>query len=214
MQPDQFRRLFGKAVVTAAATCLAFLPHSGVLQPNRTAGVRAAGSGAAWAASGEDRAASAAAFVKAAPVLQHPRCVNCHPAGERPLVGDRSEPHPMHVVRGPQGMGKNGLWCSTCHQEQNLPGKELPPGAPGWQLPSADLPMVFEKRSPRQLCEQLKDPAKNGSRSPEEVVEHVREAPLVLWGWHPGEGRTPVSMPHEEFVSLMSEWARKGAACP
>jgi len=60
----------------------------------------------------------------------------------------------------------------------------------------------------------LKDPARNGSRSPAQVVDHVRDAPLVLWGWHPGEGRTPVSMSHEEFVSLMSEWAQKGASCP
>jgi hypothetical protein len=120
----------------------------------------------------------------------------------------------MHVERGPQGTGKNGLLCSTCHQEKNLPGNGLPPGAPEWSLPPADTPMVFEKRSPRQLCEQLKDPARNGKRSPADVVEHVREAPLVLWGWHPGDGRTPVPMPHEEFVRLMSEWADKGAACP
>lgn len=161
-----------------------------------------------------DREASAAAFAKAAPVLLHPRCVNCHPAGDRPLVGDGSKPHPMHVVRGPQGFGKNGLWCSTCHQEKNLHGQELPPGAPEWQLPSADMPMVFEKKSPRQLCEQLKDPTRNGYRTPEEIVEHVAEAPLVLWGWHPGYGRTPVDMPHDEFVRLLTEWAEKGAACP
>ncbi|MBJ6727697.1 hypothetical protein [Geomesophilobacter sediminis] len=162
----------------------------------------------------KDDSASAAAFLKAAAVFSDPRCVNCHPAGNRPLVGDQSLPHPMHVERGPQGLGRNGLWCSTCHQEKNLHDPHTPPGAPEWMLPPADMPMVFEKRTPRQLCEQFKDPARNGSRTPTEIAEHVREAPTVLWGWHPGEGRRAVPMPHDEFVRLMTEWAEKGAACP
>lgn len=161
-----------------------------------------------------DPAASANAFVKASQVFLNPRCVNCHPAGDRPLVGDTMRTHPMHVVRGPEGIGKNGVWCSTCHQDRNLSGANLPPGAPGWQLPPADMPMVFENRTPGQLCRQMKDPAQNGGRSPEEVLDHVREAPLVLWGWHPGEGRTPVPMSHKEFVKYMTTWVEKGAACP
>jgi len=36
----------------------------------------------------------------------------------------------------------------------------------------------------------------------------------VLWGWHPGQGRTPVTMPQEEFLGKVQEWAVKGAACP
>jgi len=203
MKPDTSRHSLAKFLLGS----LALLAFSGMPETGRSASLLAAGTAA-------DRAGAATAFAKAAPVLLSPRCLNCHPAGERPLVGDRSQPHPMHVVRGPLGMGKNGLLCSTCHQDTNLQGKGLPPGAPGWQLPPADTPMVFEKRTPRQLCEQLKDPARNGSRSPAEVVEHLRDAPLVLWGWHPGEGRTPVAMSHQEFVSLMSQWADKGAACP
>ncbi len=161
-----------------------------------------------------DPAASAKAFTKASEVLLNPRCVNCHPAGDSPLIGDKMQPHPMHVVRGPEGIGKNGVWCSTCHQDKNLPGAHMPPGGPGWQLPPADMPMVFENRTPGQLCRQMKDPAQNGGRSPEEVVEHVREAPLVLWGWKPGDARKPVPMSHEQFVRYMTEWAQKGAACP
>jgi hypothetical protein len=192
----------------------AFLACCGTAQLSGTGGVLLSGPSEAQAKQGEDRAAAAAAFLKASAILRHPRCLNCHPAGERPLVTDRSVPHPMHVERGPLGMGKNGLWCSSCHQEKNLQGEHLPPGAPEWELPPADMPMVFENRTPRQLCEQLKDPARNGGRSPADVVQHVREAPLVLWGWHPGEGRTPVPMPHADFVKLMSQWADNGAACP
>jgi hypothetical protein len=207
MKPDTLYRSHSRR---GAATCLALLVGAlGLFATGTTAPI---GCGEAMAKSADDRAA--AAFLKASSVLLHPRCVNCHPAGDRPLVGDRSMPHPMHVERGALGVGKNGLWCSTCHQAKNLHGEHMPPGAPEWQLPPADTPMVFEKKTPRQLCEQLKDPARNGSRSPSEVVDHVREAPLVLWGWQPGEGRVPVSMPHKEFVRLMSEWANQGAACP
>jgi hypothetical protein len=168
----------------------------------------------AFAESKGESAASVNAFLKAYPVFMDPRCVNCHPMGDHPLQGNNSRPHAMDVKRGPEGVGKNGLWCVTCHQSEGLPGPHMPPSAPGWELPPEDTPMVFENQSPRKLCEHLKDPAQNGGRSPEEVVDHVQEAPLVLWGWNPGEGRTPVPMPHQEFVKTMREWAQKGAACP
>ncbi len=166
------------------------------------------------AARGADPGASAEAFRRASAVFLHPRCVNCHPLGDRPLQGDDRRSHAMHVVRGPSGVGKNGLWCATCHTDKNVPGPHLPPGAPGWQLPPAEAPMVFEKKTPGELCRQLKDPAQNGQRSPAEVVEHVREAPLVLWGWNPGAGRTKPPLSHEEFVRELTAWAEKGAACP
>ena len=70
--------------------------------------------GLAQAATKADPSASAEAFLKAYQVLLSPRCVNCHPAGDRPLQGDVQRIHNMQVVRGPEGMGKNGLWCSTC----------------------------------------------------------------------------------------------------
>jgi len=38
--------------------------------------------------------------------------------------------------------------------------------------------------------------------------------PLVLWGWTPGDGRTPVPAPQHEFLEKIQEWAEKGAACP
>jgi hypothetical protein len=47
-----------------------------------------------------------------------------------------------------------------------------------------------------------------------QIVEHVSHDKLVLWGWHPGDGRNPVSMPHPEFAQKMVEWEKNGAACP
>jgi hypothetical protein len=168
----------------------------------------------ASASSKNDSDASAKAFLAASRTLLHPRCVNCHPEGDQPLVGDTSLPHPMNIERGADGMGGAGLQCSGCHQERNLPGEHTPPSAPDWHLPARRMPMVFQNRTPRQLCEQLKDPAQTGRRNLEQILDHVRDAPLVKWGWNPGDRRTPPPGSHDDFVRVMTEWVRKGAACP
>lgn len=147
-------------------------------------------------------------------VLQHPRCLNCHPAGEVPLQGDDSRPHGQYVQRGPDGQGLFAQRCATCHQAQNGPDAHLPPGAPRWQLPHPGMPLVFEGLSSGDLCRQLKDPARNGGRKPEQLLHHVAEDALVLWGWDPGVGRTPVPTSHAAFVSAMKTWIDAGCGCP
>jgi len=160
-----------------------------------------------------DQAASAAAFLAIVPVLRHQRCMNCHSSGDFPRQGDDGHRHTMNVRRGLYGEGVAGVKCSTCHQDHNLQGEHVPPGAPGWHLPAASEPMIWEGLSDRQLCELFKNPAANGHRSVDELVQHMK-TPLVLWGWHPGEGRTPVPMPESEFLAKVKEWASRGAACP
>jgi hypothetical protein len=147
-------------------------------------------------------------------VLQHPRCVNCHPAGDAPLQGERSLPHAQNVRRGPEGRGVFALGCADCHQTQNVPGANVPPGAPHWQLPHPDQPLVFEGLSSGELCRNLRDPGRNGGRTPEQVLDHVAADPLVLWGWDPGEGRRPVPVPHAALVRAMRAWVDGGCACP
>ena len=158
-----------------------------------------------------DRAAKA--FEAIVPVLRHPRCMNCHSTGNSPRQGDESRPHNMQVRRGPDGHGLNVVQCSTCHQDHNLPGVHTPPGAPEWHLPSPEMPMIWEELTDGQLCELLKDPKRNGNRTVAQIVEHM-STPLVLWGWHPGEGRTPVPMPQNEFLAHVKTWAVNGATCP
>jgi hypothetical protein len=147
-------------------------------------------------------------------VLQHPRCLNCHPAGDRPLQGDASVPHAQNVQRGADGEGLYAMRCSTCHQEQNTPGAHMPPGAPNWHLPHPDMPLVFEGLSASELCRQLKDPARNGNKTPEQILEHVADDKLVRWGWEPGDGRAPVPVPHPAFVLAMRVWVEGGCLCP
>lgn len=158
-------------------------------------------------------AAASAAFESIVPVLRHPRCMNCHSIGDYPRQGDDSHRHTMRIRRGPYGDGVNAVKCSTCHQDRNLAGLHMPPGAPDWRLPSPGMPMIWQGLTDRQLCELLKDPRQNGHRTVEEIVEHMH-TPLVLWGWNPGEGRAPIPMPQAEFLTKVSEWASNGAACP
>ncbi len=161
-----------------------------------------------------EEAGARAFFLKAAPVLLSPRCLNCHPSGERPLQTDRSRPHAMNVKRGPEGRGVTAMKCANCHQPQNTAGFNLPPGAPNWHLPPPSMKMVFEGRSAAELCRQFKDPAQNGGKTVAQIVEHVTSDPLVLWGWNPGEGRTRPPLEHKAFAVAMKAWADKGAACP
>jgi len=156
----------------------------------------------------------AAAWDTVYKVLQHPRCMNCHPAGDTPLVGDESQPHPQNVQRGAFGVGLFAMRCNACHQTQNVEGAHMPPGAPRWQLPTKGMSLVFEGKNRRELCQQLRDPRRNGGKTPEQLLEHVTKDPLVLWGWAPGEGRAPVPVPHEEFVREFKAWVESGCKDP
>lgn len=158
-------------------------------------------------------AEAAAAFEAIVPVLRHPRCMNCHSIGDYPRQGDDSHVHTMRIQRGPDGHGVNAVKCGSCHQDRNAPGVHSPPGAPEWHLPPPQMPMIWEGLSDRQLCELFTNPGANGHRTVQQIVEHM-STPLVLWGWHPGEGRTPVPMPQSEFLAKVKEWGAKGAGCP
>ena len=56
-------------------------------------------------------ARSAAMFTELGKVLTHPRCVNCHPAGDRPHQGDDSRLHQPPVARGVDGLGTATMRC-------------------------------------------------------------------------------------------------------
>lgn len=161
-----------------------------------------------------DDAKARAAFLAIVPVLKHPRCLNCHATGDFPRQGDDSHEHAQNVRRGADGKGKFGQKCSTCHQEQNVAGLNMPPGAPNWHLPPANMPMIWEGKTPGQICLQIKDPKQNNGKTVAQIVEHVTSDKLVLWGWNPGEGRTLPPMGHAEFAAKFKEWEQFGAACP
>lgn len=162
----------------------------------------------------KDSIGSQRAFLQAYKVLMSPRCMNCHPAGDAPLQGDDSHIHTQNVKRGPDGKGLYALKCANCHQPQNTPGLHTPPGNPKWHLPPADMKMVFEGRTPRELAAQLKDPARNGHKTFAQLIDHVTNDTLVRSGWHPGEGRTLPPMSHDAFARAFKTWIDKGAFLP
>ena len=169
---------------------------------------------------GEDSVASEQAvvgiqaFQDVYSVLQHPRCLNCHPSGDAPLQTDASTPHAMNITRSSTDAG---LKCAACHQTQNSEAYGIaggPPGAPNWHLPDAEMPLIFEGRSVSELCVQLKDPAQNGHKTLDQLYLHVAHDPLVLWGWEPGGHRTTPPLEHEAFASQFKQWMDAGAPCP
>jgi hypothetical protein len=159
-------------------------------------------------------AAGKRAFPDIARVLQSPRCQNCHPSGNAPLQTDRGRPHAMNISRLTVAAG---VPCATCHQTRNADQLGIvggPPGAPRWGLPPAETPMIFEGRTVSALCEQLRDPERNGHRSLPALLEHVAHDPLVLWGWKPGGKRTLPPLDHDAFVAAFTTWVASGGACP
>lgn len=158
----------------------------------------------------EPASAPASPFDPIASVLMSPRCLNCH-QDQSPRQGDARTVHQPLVVRGQNGHGAPTLPCQTCHQETNTAGGFVP-GVKDWQL--APLSMLWEGKTKEQICEQMKDPARNGGRhTGEQVIEHMESDPQVLWAWNPGTGRTPPPLSHEEFVQALEAWVRVGMPC-
>jgi hypothetical protein len=152
-----------------------------------------------------------ALFLEASKVLLHPRCVNCHPPDGTPRQGDRSEIHSPPAERGPHDLGAAAMECTSCHQDRNLEFARVP-GAPQWHI--APVEMAWLTRSPAAICEQIKDPARNGKRTLDQIVEHVSHDKLVGWGWEPGHGRTKAPGSQAVFGALVAAWVKAGAACP
>jgi hypothetical protein len=164
-----------------------------------------------FASIADQKERSVALFVEAGKVIQHPRCVNCHPAGNRPNQGDNSHPHQPLVVRGEDNLGAIGMRCTTCHGPANFdPGRI--PGHPQWHM--APIEMAWVGKSLAYICEQIKDPKRNGGKSMDQLIEHMAHDSLVGWGWNPGVGREPAPGTQAEFGELIKAWADSGAACP
>jgi hypothetical protein len=155
-------------------------------------------------------ARSRALFAEVAKVLTSPRCINCHPAGDRPTQGNDRHPHLPPVFRAA------GV-CQTCHTDRNYTLMERAsyrsiPGHPRWDV--APIEMAWEGKSVREICQQLKDPQRNGGRTLGLLHDHLARDDLVAWGWTPGEGRDPAPGSQQILGELVRAWIDSGAACP
>jgi hypothetical protein len=151
---------------------------------------------ASFAGISDPQARSRLLFAEAAKVIMHPRCMNCHPASDRPTQSDDMHVHSPPVTRGADGGGVPGNTCGACHMDRNvaiLAGQQIPfqsiPGHPRWGL--APIEMAWEGKSITEICGQLKDPQRNGGRNLDLLHEHLAHDDLVAWGWHPGRDAIP-----------------------
>ena len=160
-----------------------------------------------------DSIESVQAFMQVYKVLMSPRCMNCHPAGDAPLQRDDSRIHIMNVQRGKDGTGVYAVKCSNCHQPTNVPGLHTPPGNPKWQLPPANMKMVFQGKKPRELALQIMNYNQNGHKNKKQLLEHARDT-LVKAGWNMGEGRMPPPLSYDAFLTAWDTWIKKGGYAP
>lgn len=154
-------------------------------------------------------------------VLSHPRCASCHVgADNRPrwagahygVKPGEWKYHGMNVNGGESRIGIETLPCTTCHQEKNSDVMHGPPGAHVWAL--APVEMEWLDKSSAYICQQIKDPARNGGRTIADVTAHIDNDELVHWGWEPGPGREPAPFGRKQTVALMKAWEAAGAPCP
>lgn len=159
---------------------------------------------------------AATAFDQMMSVVTHQRCMNCHPAGDRPHQGEDSHVHRFGIERGEDGHGMPTLQCGTCHQESNNLSSGVP-GAPHWHL--APRSMGWEGLNKYEIAAAMLDRSKNGGRSVADIEHHLTEDPLVLWVFEPGidhEGvareKPPISK--EAYIEAVKTWVAAGAEIP
>jgi len=171
-----------------------------------------------------------AAFQRIYEVASHPRCANCH-------VGDDNIPrwsgpsyapfppgqdwkyHGMNINADVSRIGVETLPCSTCHQTTpDLKSESHAPPHFGidWQL----APVEFEwfGKSASFICNQLKDPDRNGGRDwmglAHHLVDDAGHRGPVLWGWKPSGNREPAPYSLQQHVDDMVVWGVAGQPCP
>lgn len=158
-----------------------------------------------------DVPATPSTFAPVAAVLLHARCMNCHSVGEAARNSEAQLRHARRADEAARLQGVAALPCTGCHRSANSADGQVP-GGKNWR--AAPASMGWDGLSPKQICEAIKDPAKNGNRRTlDAVVNHMKVAPLVLWSWNPGGGRAAPPVSHEAFVHDLEAWVAAGAPC-
>ncbi len=164
------------------------------------------------------RAAGLEHWARVYEVLSNPRCANCHVgADNRPMWSGPNyrvaQVHGMNINAGDSRKGDEHIPCTTCHGTENGALPHAPPGADAeWRL----APVEFEwfGKTAREVCEQMRDPTRNGGRSVADLADHVSHDAFVGWGWAPGLGRTSAPFSQTEHEQDILGWGAAGMPCP
>ena len=184
-----------------------------------------------WAAEGENavinppaegsvtREAGLEAWTRIYEVTSHPRCSNCHvgesnvPMWSGPSYGE-ARPHGMNINAGDSRIGAELLPCSTCHAVRaslNDTPHAPPQVAMDWQLPPVEA--EWFGKSSAEVCNQLRDPERNGGRDHLEIAQHLDHDLILHWAWNPGGGREAAPYSLQEHVDDVLAWGVAGFPC-
>jgi hypothetical protein len=160
-----------------------------------------------------------AAWSRVYEVTSHPRCSNCHvgadnlPMWSGPSYGT-TRPHGMNVNAGDSRIGAETLLCSTCHVKREGVN-DMPHAAPqvamDWQL--APVEAEWFGKSSVEICNQLRDPDRNGGRGFLELADHLDHDLILHWAWSPGGGREPAPYDLQSHVNDILAWGVAGFPC-
>lgn len=152
-------------------------------------------------------------------VASHPRCSNCHVgADNRPMWSGpsygKTRPHAMNINAGESRIGAETLPCSTCHVER-VSLNDIPHAAPqvamAWQL--APVEAEWFGKSSEEICNQLRDPERNGDRDMLALASHLDHDLILHWAWNPGGGREAAPYSLQEHVDDVLAWGVAGFPC-
>ncbi len=152
-------------------------------------------------------------------VASHPRCSNCHVgADNRPMWSGPSygnaRPHGMNINAGDSRIGAETILCSTCHVERDGLN-DVPHAAPqvamAWQL--APVEAEWFGKSSVEICNQLRDPERNGGRDHLDLAIHLDHDLILHWAWNPGGGREPAPYSLQDHVNDVLTWGVAGFPC-
>lgn len=164
-------------------------------------------------------AAGLDAWTRIYEVTSHPRCSNCHvgadnrPMWSGPTYG-KARPHGMNINAGDSRIGAETIQCSTCHAYREGVN-DMPHAAPqvamNWQL--APVEAEWFGKSSDEICNQLRDPDRNGGRTMVELAEHLNHDLILHWAWNPGGGREAAPYSLQEHIDDLLVWGVAGFPC-
>jgi hypothetical protein len=119
--------------------------------------------------------------------------------------------------------------CDSCHGPENNPVTGIPGAAKPdkldetfWFLAPAKMAWESAPGIPltgAELCHALLNKKLNGNRAPKDLLDHIKNEPLVNWSFDPGtkpngEPRTTPPYSHEQLIAAFAEWITEGTPCP
>jgi hypothetical protein len=151
-------------------------------------------------------------------VLSHPRCSNCHVAGDQPMWAGLGygpdAPHGMNIRADGSRIGAESIPCRTCHVSSGAANNtpHAPPHiADAWRLPPPE--MAWLGKSGFGVCQQLRNPGTNDGNDVAGLVDHVGGSEFVRWGFTPGAGRSAPEGSIAQLARDLALWGAAGSPC-